>query len=26
MPSYRGRLNEDELADILAYLVSLRGK
>jgi len=26
MPSYKGRLNEAELADLLAYLVSLRGK
>jgi cytochrome c oxidase cbb3-type subunit III len=26
MPSYRGRLNDAELADLLAYLVSLRGK
>jgi putative heme-binding domain-containing protein len=26
MPSYRGRLNETDLADLLAYLVSLRGK
>jgi len=26
MPSYRGRLNDSELADLLAYLVSLRGK
>jgi putative heme-binding domain-containing protein len=25
MPSYRGRLKDDELADLLAYLVSLRG-
>jgi putative heme-binding domain-containing protein len=25
MPSYRGRLDEQELADIVAYLVSLRG-
>lgn len=25
MPSYRGRLNDAELADLLAYLVSLRG-
>ena len=26
MPSYRGRLNDAELADLLAYLVSLKGK
>jgi putative heme-binding domain-containing protein len=26
MPSYRGRLNDADLADLLAYLVSLRGK
>ncbi len=26
MPSYRGRLSDVELADLLAYLVSLRGK
>lgn len=26
MPSYRGRLSDGELADLLAYLVSLRGQ
>jgi putative heme-binding domain-containing protein len=26
MPSYRGRLNDAELADLLAYLVSLKGQ
>jgi len=26
VPSYKGRLNETDLADLLAYLVSLRGK
>jgi len=26
MPSYRGRLNDTELADLLAYLVSLKGQ
>ncbi len=26
MPSYKGRLNDADLADLLAYLVSLRGK
>jgi hypothetical protein len=25
MPSYRGTLNTDELADVLAYLASLKG-
>jgi putative heme-binding domain-containing protein len=25
MPSYRGKLSDDEVADLLAYLVSLRG-
>ena len=26
MPSYRGKLNGDEIADLLAYLVSLKGQ
>jgi putative heme-binding domain-containing protein len=26
MPSFAGRLSEDELADLLAYLISLRGQ
>jgi putative heme-binding domain-containing protein len=26
MPSYRGKLNGDEMADLLAYLVSLKGQ
>ena len=26
MPSYQGKLNSDELADLLAYLVSLKGQ
>jgi mono/diheme cytochrome c family protein len=25
MPSFAGRLNEDEIADLLAYLLSLKG-
>jgi len=26
MPSYRDRLNAQELADVVSYLVSLKGK
>jgi mono/diheme cytochrome c family protein len=26
MPSYRGALSDDELADVLAYLLSLKGQ
>lgn len=26
MPSYRGRLTEDEIADVVAYLLSLKGR
>jgi mono/diheme cytochrome c family protein len=26
MPSYRGRLTEDEIADVVAYLLALKGR
>jgi hypothetical protein len=26
MPSYRGRLSEDEIADVVAYLLTLKGR